>query len=152
MNTRHTISVDCSGRTLALLSGAVALVLARGAGAQTTAPFVQLDNAEGSLVRLASVPVRPIVLVGNDLWAVNQHDSKVERFTGTSTTPTVFDVPWDPVSIAFWQGTTSNTLDDEIVVVSRGSWAVAGLDYATGEVKWLLQTRSGTPQTTSTVA
>jgi len=121
-----------------VLGGCLAVAAAVPVASQT-APFAQRDDVEGTLVRLSSFAVRPMVQVGSDLWVVNHHNSTIEKFVGTNTTPTVYDAPWDPVSIAFWQGRTSATSDDEILVVCRGSWTVVGLDYATGEVKWSIQ-------------
>jgi hypothetical protein len=108
-----------------------------------TAPFVEVDEVGGSWVNLATFPVRPMVYdPSNNLWVVNHHDSTVERFVGLNSTPDkVYGVPWSPVAIAWWNG--NGTLPAELLVVCRGTWAVIGLDPATGAPKRLLQLRPG---------
>jgi hypothetical protein len=111
--------------------------------APETAPYEVLDQVGGSWVNLATFPVRPMVFdPARRLWAVNHHDSKVERFVSTSSTPDkVYGVPWSPVAIAWWNG--NGVLPAELLVVCRGTWAVIGLDPNTGAMKRVLQLRPG---------
>lgn len=109
----------------------------------TTEPFAVLDEVGGSWVNLATFPVRPMLYdpTGN-LWVVNHHDSTVERFVALTTSPDkVYGVPWSPVAIAWWNGDATHGA--ELLVVCRGTWAVLGLDPATGTPKRLLQLRPG---------
>jgi len=109
----------------------------------TEAPYAMLDEVGGSWVNLATFPVRPMLYdPSNNLWVVNHNDSTVERFVGLTSTPDkVYGVPWAPVAIAWWNG--NGTMPAELLVVCRGTWAVIGLDPATGTPKRLLQLRPG---------
>ena len=84
------------------LSALFSLGLSASVIAQT-APYDKVDNVGGSFVNLATFPVRPMVFDdAENLWVVNHHDSTVERFTGTTSTPNkIYGVPWQPVAIGW---------------------------------------------------
>jgi hypothetical protein len=109
------------------------------------APYAELDNVGGSFVNLATFPVRPMLYdPSGNLWAVNHHDSTIERFVGLTQDPDkVYGVPWSPVAIAWWNG-DGGAHGSELLVVCRGTWAVVGIDPATGKPTRLLQLRPGT--------
>ncbi len=90
-----------------------------------------LDNVEGTNIDLVFAPVRPMVLVGDDLYAVNAHDSTVVHYD-LALNAEWFSTPWGPVSIAYWAA------QDQLLVVCRGTYALARLDRATGELVDLL--------------
>lgn len=147
----HPFRVRTSSSTLALV-----LALSAPAAAapdEGTAEFRVLDAIEGNFVNLASFPVRPMVLSpdGVHLWALNHHDNEVQKFVAHNggSLPTeplaplaTYPAPWDPVAIAYWQGTDKlDDADDEVLIVGRGNWGVMGLSAQTGEVTRFLQLR-----------
>jgi hypothetical protein len=150
---RHRPFACWSWRRSASLLSILATLLS-SATAQTE-PLIVKDNVEGSFVNLATFPIRPMILVPasttcaqipvDQLWVVNHLDSTVEVFSGiTQTGPqAVYAVPWNPVSIAYWNGEdhVAGNADDRVLVVCRGTWAVVELDPCTGDVKQLYQKR-----------
>ena len=104
-----------------------------------TAAYDELDRIEGAFVNLNLFPVRPIVAhpSGAGFFAVNTHASTVERFGAAGTEPLeVWDVPFGPVAIDIWEHPT--TRQEQLLVSCRGSYVMARLDVATGELIDLL--------------
>lgn len=134
----------CSPLAVSLLASSA---LAAAPRQETTGPFLEHDNVEGAHVRLATFPIRPMTFDGaGNLWIVNHHANRLERFdagsTGSSIAPTgSYPMPADPVSVAFWAGPSQSTSDDEIIVVCRGTWAIVRFDVTTERVTSLLQLR-----------
>ena len=98
-----------------------------------TGPFRELDNIEGDHIDLNFMAVRPMALAadGLTLWAINAHGSKVVGFIDLSGIPAMeYDVPWGPVSIAYWVSPADG--HEELLVVSRGTYGLTRLDPATG--------------------
>lgn len=122
----------------------------------STADFRTLDAIEGAWLNFPNFVVRGMALSPNgaDLYALNQHDDTVVKFAAFSggTPPAqpleplaTYPAPWDPVSIAYWEGTNDTTAaDDELLVVGRGNWGVMGISVATGNVTRFLQLVPGT--------
>lgn len=102
-----------------------------------SSPFSPRDNVEGSWVNLNAAPVRPMLLDGSTIYAVNTHDSTVEKFAAAQTTPVaVWGVPWSPVSIAAY---SAGAAPDELLVACRGTYVLARLDKATGALLKVLE-------------
>jgi DNA-binding beta-propeller fold protein YncE len=97
------------------------------------AAFRVLDNVEGPWVNLGVVPIRPMVVTGGGIFAVNTHASTVVR-TANFTDVESFPVPWGPVSIAVREIEGA----EELLVVCRGSHVLARLNPGTGETLHLL--------------
>lgn len=101
-----------------------------------TAAFRVLDNVEGPWINLNVVPVRPMLLTadGGHLYAVNTHGNTVVHFDNASGQPSqTFGVPWGPVSIAQWISAAGGG-SDELLVVCRGTHALARLDRLSGKI------------------
>ena len=98
-----------------------------------TAPYEDMDNVEGPMVLLNAAPIRPMAFdADGHLWAVNLPGNTVEEFVGGSSKPvTVHPVPWGPVSVAHYSSPGGG---QEILVVTRNTWALTRLDAATGDV------------------
>lgn len=131
--------------SICLVLAAPAMASQTPAGAQpqaavpATAEFNELDNIEGDHIDLVFAPYRPMALAPSDvtLFAVNTHNSKVLRFDDLSGQPTsVFDVPWGPVSVAYWESNIDGHA--EVLVVSQGTYALTRLDPVTGEILGML--------------
>jgi streptogramin lyase len=104
-------------------------------GSSATRDFRALDNVEGSFVDLGLAPFRAMAVTpdGLTLFAVNTHGSRVLRFDDLTGAPTAtFDVPWGPVSVAYWESNVDGHA--EVLVVTRGTYGLTRLDPATGEV------------------
>ena len=106
-----------------------------------------LDNIRIPHVDLATFPIRPMLIDPNDnLWVINHYDSRLLRFPPSEYASAAnagdpdrnFDLPWSPVSVAWWDG-PGNGGGAEILVVCRGTWAVVGLDPDTGAFKRVIQ-------------
>ncbi len=104
----------------------------------TTAAYRVQDNVEGSYVNLNTIAVRPMVQTANgDLYVANTHDSTVEVFDGTLSTPQkVYPMPWGPTSLAVWDAPGDSP--DELLVVCRGSYTLARMDLNSGRLLSLL--------------
>ncbi|MFN0244149.1 MAG: cytochrome c peroxidase [Planctomycetota bacterium] len=105
-----------------------------GAGTrESKASFRELDNVEGSWINLNVVPVRPLLAVGDALYAVNAHAGSVVRFNaGTSTPVQTIPVPWGPTALG------RRTSSDELLVVCGGSHVLVRIDLASGITKSVL--------------
>ncbi|TAJ21777.1 MAG: hypothetical protein EPO68_04155, partial [Planctomycetota bacterium] len=123
-------------------NSAAAFALCCAAAHAQTAPYRLKDNIEGAVVKFATFPVRPMLLdpLGR-IWVVDHHSSKLSRFTPPVDAATTYDVPADPVSVAYWDGATSAPEDDEVLVVCQASWAIARVDATSGEMKSVIQLR-----------
>ncbi len=103
-----------------------------------TIPYEMVDNLEGDWVNLMNPPYRPMVLDGNGLWAVDNHNHQVHFFDDVSGNPSAtFGVPAGPVSIAKWM----DGQELRLLVVCRTSWVVCLLDAATGTILEVAQMR-----------
>lgn len=100
-----------------------------------------VDNVEGSFVHFGYPPVRPLAFEGIVLYAVNNHDSTVQRYTDASGLPSkTYRVPWGPVSIALWNDPDAGGAT-RLLVVSRGTQAITMLDALTGETLAVIAVR-----------
>lgn len=139
-------------RRTSLLPALAAVLLAATTRAQTPGPeYEELDSIQGSFVNLATFPIRPMLYDPSfNLWVINHHDSTIQKFVSTGSTPTAtYAVPWGPVSMAYWENDVDpENTHGELVVVCRASWCVARLDIATGEILSVLQFRPGDPTDT----
>lgn len=109
----------------------------------STAQYRVLDNVEGPWVNLNTGAVRPLAAVprADAFYVVNSHDSTVEYFDGMTTSgpQAVYPVPWGPVAIAYWD---RDPAPDELLVLTRGSYTLARVSVATGEILHLLELRA----------
>lgn len=121
----------------------VVACMARSANAQAPTPeYEPIDRVENSFVNLATFPVRPMAFdASGNLWAINHHNSTIQKFTGSSAPSTEYALPWGPASVAYWAGPTADPADDEMVVTCRASWAVVELDVASGRILHVHQLR-----------
>lgn len=132
-----------NGRLIALGCVSVGVLATLSVSSPTpgggSADYDLLDQVEGSYLNFNLFPVRPLLAhpSGTGFFALNTHDSTVERFDGASTNPVdVWDVPWGPVALTIWNDPVST--DDRLLVSCRGSSVLAQLDISTGEVIDLL--------------
>ncbi len=113
--------------------GSVIIVQPKPKPQPKTAKYDELDNVEGSFVHFGYPPVRPMATDGLTLYAVNNHDNTVQRYTNTTGQPSrTYRVPWGPVSIAVWHDPDASDAA-RILVVSRGNPALSILDAESGE-------------------
>ncbi len=106
-----------------------------------TADYVAVDNIEEDWVNLNLPPVRPMMLwQGQELYAVNVHDSTVSRYATATGLPTAtFRTPWGPVSIAGWVDPFGGASSEKLLVACRGSYVLAFLDRITGQTIDILE-------------
>ena len=102
------------------------------------APFNELDQVRGASIDLVFAPVRPMALGhgGRSLFAVNSHNNSVAEFNGAGLVRDI-SVPWGPVSVALSPG-TGHAAASELLVVCRGSYSLARIDLASGQVSQLI--------------
>jgi hypothetical protein len=130
-----------------LLLAAVVLCSPSFAAAQVdpepyTEPYALVDNQQADWTNLNLYPFRAMAWTadGTHLYAVNTHDSTVRHFDySAGNPPTMLEhrVPWGPVSVAIYDAHSDGI--DRLLVVCRGTHALAILDRVTGEVLEMLE-------------
>lgn len=94
-----------------------------------------LDNISGAWIHLNAVPVRPMVLAPDGLYALNTHDSSVQFFSDYSgAAAATWRVPWSPVSIALWTDPDVATQAERVLVACRGTYCLVFLDRSNGRI------------------
>jgi hypothetical protein len=111
--------------------------------APVTAPYRILDNVEGDLIGVNTIPVRPLTLNldGTELLAVNNHGNTLVRYDATTYDVLgTHSVPWGPVSVATWRNPALATFDNPdgrelALVVCQSSHVVAEVDPINGRTR-----------------
>lgn len=105
-----------------------------GVPSPETGVYDVLDNVEGSFVQFGYPPVRPVATDATGIYALNNHDSTVQRYTNLSGQPSAtYRVPWGPVSLATWHDPDAGGAL-RLLVVSRGTEALTILDPVAGRI------------------
>lgn len=103
------------------------------------APYRVLDRVEGAWPDLALAPVRPLAVhpATGHLFALNAHDSAAVEFDAGGAPLRALRTPWGPVALAFWS--PRGGAPAELLVVSRGTYALARIDLASGAITKLVE-------------
>jgi hypothetical protein len=122
-----------------VLASLLALAFMGGSARTQASPTVLVDGLETieeAHVLLDAVPIRPMATDGVRLWAANVQGNCVQEFGAGQRT---FDVPWNPISLAYYYCTDPLHEGEKLLVVCRGTYALVSIDLGTGEIDRLLQ-------------
>jgi DNA-binding beta-propeller fold protein YncE len=106
--------------------------------APQTAPYRVLDTVEGHWLDLALMPVRPLARDAQTghLYALDAHGDNVVEFDAAGAHVRTIATPWGPVALSWWAPTGGGL--PSLLVVTRGSYALARIDLASGALVGLV--------------